>query len=594
MSAFDVIKKQNGEAFAKAVRAYDNGIFDVPDIASMVRYAGREAEPIMNFLLSLKNIRIAECGKTAPFEELLDKAGYHVCYADTLEKQNAIEKYFAEGEKLCTFADNERYQKYHIINVVRKDVDKIRREDFPFPRREDAYGTSVMSIQILKTGGFISIKNRYNHRVVNPDNTYFSNPDNIIEGLSASLKERFGVDFASRRVAVPDGYVLLDEGLFKCHREIENVHFGNGFFIEDGDITFINKDYQILCDTLLLDLKKGKFETEFNEIKGAADILNREIEGKKLSVRAKKGVRSVYADDKLFMEVKDDCSKITFLNLPTTEHFPKCVFDYVSLGTLNVPNLKTIEDCCFGGGLEEIYAPKGVVVQGSLSVARQGLKKLPNFSDFIVKESFFCYGNKLTSLEGAPQTVGNDFICYDNKLTSLRGAPEKISGRFYCHRNELTSLEGAPQFIGRRFDCQLNQLATLEGAPQFVGDDFDCSYNALATLKGGPKRVEGSFYCSKNELVSLEGAPAFVGEHFVCNRNNLTSLNGAPKFVGASFSCEENRLPENVRRPRGFKGDFFSINQKQKESAKEKPVLSVRARDNRRRIILHGKTHTRE
>ena len=80
-------------------------------------------------------------------------------YKDELE--NAIKQYFAPDEELCTFRDPSRFQRYHIINAVRKDVDKIKRGNPP--QRDDEYGTSVISIQILKTGGFISIKNRYNH-----------------------------------------------------------------------------------------------------------------------------------------------------------------------------------------------------------------------------------------------------------------------------------------------------------------------------------------------------------------------------------------------------------------------------------------------
>ena len=59
-SMFDTIKKQNGEAFAKAIRSYDSGIFDIPNLDKIVRYAGKEAEPIMNFLVSLKDIQITE------------------------------------------------------------------------------------------------------------------------------------------------------------------------------------------------------------------------------------------------------------------------------------------------------------------------------------------------------------------------------------------------------------------------------------------------------------------------------------------------------------------------------------------------------
>ena len=55
---FDIIKKQNGERFAKAIRNYDNGIFDIPNLDTIVKHAGREAEPIMAYLISLKNIEI--------------------------------------------------------------------------------------------------------------------------------------------------------------------------------------------------------------------------------------------------------------------------------------------------------------------------------------------------------------------------------------------------------------------------------------------------------------------------------------------------------------------------------------------------------
>ena len=55
-SVFEQIKKQNGETFAKVIRAYDNGIFDVSGLAEIVKYAGREAEPIIPYLESLKRI----------------------------------------------------------------------------------------------------------------------------------------------------------------------------------------------------------------------------------------------------------------------------------------------------------------------------------------------------------------------------------------------------------------------------------------------------------------------------------------------------------------------------------------------------------
>ena len=107
-------------------------------------------------------------------------------------------------------------------------------------------------------------------------------------------------------------------------------------------------------------------------------------------------------------------------------------------------------------------------------------------SDFIKDGRFLCKFNKwegdfdcshkdLSSLEGAPEKVGEDFICsFNRKLTSLKGAPREVRGNFDCGYNNLTSLEGAPIKVGGYFGCQWNKLASLEGAPEEVVGDFYC------------------------------------------------------------------------------------------------------------------------
>ena len=84
---YNIIKKQNGETFAKAIRNYDNGIFDIPNIDKIVKYAGYDARPIMSFLISLKDIRIQEQAVHMNPIELLDKAGYDAYIVNTLKEQ---------------------------------------------------------------------------------------------------------------------------------------------------------------------------------------------------------------------------------------------------------------------------------------------------------------------------------------------------------------------------------------------------------------------------------------------------------------------------------------------------------------------------
>jgi hypothetical protein len=191
------LKKQKGERFACTLRDYHNGILEIPDIDKIVRHAGSDVEDLLPYLMSLlaynDNMPDPASIPEDPFV-LLDRAGYEAFYADTLKKQNSIKSYFKKGELLCTFNDRARFKDYHIIHAIKKNADEIRREDFKGrEKREDEYGTSVISIQMLKSGGFISIKNRYNHTVPACDNTFNSNPDNIIYGLSAALKTHFNL-----------------------------------------------------------------------------------------------------------------------------------------------------------------------------------------------------------------------------------------------------------------------------------------------------------------------------------------------------------------------------------------------------------------
>jgi hypothetical protein len=93
-----------------------------------------------------------------------------------------------------------------------------------------------------------------------------------------------------------------------------------------------------------------------------------------------------------------------------------------------------------------------------------------------------------------------------------------VSGDFLCGSNALTSLEGAPHTVGGRFDCSCNPLTSLEGSPQWVGEDFTCYETHITSLEGGPKRAK-NFYCSDCQLTSLEGAPILVEREFSASEN---------------------------------------------------------------------------
>ena len=297
--------------------------------------------------------------------DLLDKAGYKAWYVndvDTPEKsaedcerdQNAIAGYFrsakaaelgytggnprtnvgnpGNGELICTIYTNldygkKRFDEYYIINAVKKEAygdDKLPEEQWHIkpsdnPEREDEYGTSVISIQILKSGGFISIKNRYNHTVDNPDNTFNSNPDAIIYGLSDALRHHFNVDYSSQMARLPAGYTLFNGQIFKYVDEIEDVYFGvDSAYVKNGVIHDLDKSTEFLIPDLNAILNTKKCELQFlvdginEDMQGCANF----IKGKKVQIVTNKqdNTHDIYVDNKLFIKQFIDTKRTSFLD----------------------------------------------------------------------------------------------------------------------------------------------------------------------------------------------------------------------------------------------------------------------------------------
>ena len=117
------------------------------------------------------------------------------------------------------------------------------------------------------------------------------------------------------------------------------------------------------------------------------------------------------------------------------------------------------------------------IINGDVNLSKLHLTELFDLSDVEVTGDFYCVSNNLTSLEGAPHTVGGSFFCNSNNLTSLKGAPHTVGESFSCYNTNLTSLKGAPQTVGGDFDCGKNNLTNLEGSPHTVGGFFYISYS---------------------------------------------------------------------------------------------------------------------
>ena len=61
-----------------------------------------------------------------------------------------------------------------------------------------------------------------------------------------------------------------------------------------------------------------------------------------------------------------------------------------------------------------------------------------HYTTLAIQPVVYCYKNKLTTLEGGPQEVGENFDCSNNQLINFTGIPQKIGLSIHCYRNKLT------------------------------------------------------------------------------------------------------------------------------------------------------------
>lgn len=578
MDMFSIIKKQNGENFAKVLRTF--GLLELENIDRIVKYAGKNPAPVINYLLHLKysDIKTAPSGGKNPFQ-LLEKAGYKAEYADTLEKQNSIRNFFAEGEKLCTFDDEERFKHYHIINAVRFDAENIHRSDFPVPRRDDKYGTSVISIQIAKKGGFISIKNRYNHKVKNPDNTFFNNPDNIIPGLSESLKEFFGVDFHNSSEELPEGYTIANGVIIKFNYEVNNIYFGDTFFVKDGVIYNIDKNSELIMDHFIFDMKSKQICSAYHGINLATqdsfpEVFSEEIKNKKLQI-VKNGKNSVLmADNTPIVELKD--GTIVKLNLNNTKTIPSDFLTHNNtLTDFTAKNLYLIEN----DFLNHNSVLSNFVALYLHSVGKNFLAENRNMRNITLPSlalagNNFMHNNSCLHDLNTPllRIVGHNFMKSNTDLEELAfPLLTQVGNCFLCKNSNAKKID-APllKVIGDQFLPYNTEMEELElPSARNIGDDFMFSNKKIKKFCANELYSVGTSFLANNQNIYELSLPSLssVDNNFMYYNTKLHKFNANKlKSVGSGFLYSNEEL-ESLSMPSLEKAleDFMLMNSKLKK-----------------------------
>lgn len=96
--------------------------------------------------------------------------------------------------------------------------------------------------------------------------------------------------------------------------------------------------------------------------------------------------------------------------------------------------------------------PENFEINSYLDLHGMKLTKLPDMHTVTIRGSFYCSGNELQNLKGAPRTIIRDVSFSANPLTSLYGMPRNIYGKIYLRDTRLNAKSFVPIYMENKLD----------------------------------------------------------------------------------------------------------------------------------------------
>ena len=464
-------------------------------------------------------------------EELMAEAGYNLfeCYSE--EDVQSYKKYYAPGEALCTF-NGGRLNSCRVFFAVKKNVSDIKREDFKYPTRQDEYGTSVISIQFEKDGAnTLSIKNRYNHTVNNPDATFSNNLDNIIPGLTDSFEKYKGIIQRYKNNSFEiSNYVRANDGKFyKYNYEIDNVYYcPDNIIIDNFEVKKYDKSRYLIIDYFIIDMSKDN-----RSINSYDKSVNDERE---FISFARKIKRDSFCDaikeiKKIDIENTTDGKRITILG-SNDEYLEILVDNDGKIISLKMDNVYDVGNYFLykNNSLQELCAPNLTSV-GNRFLDNNNLLRKIEFPNLIKVGNSFLWKNVLLEEVNLPklEVVGNYFLDANTSLQRIELPNLMKVGDKFLHENVLIrelympklTVVGDEFLYNNTFRGELN-LSNLE----IVGDYFMFCNDFLQELYAPNLTTVGDGFLYNNVSLHKLYVPKLkaVGNWFLCNNLSLSEL----------------------------------------------------------------------
>lgn len=494
------------------------------------------------FYFDPESIKLINKNKTP--QELMSDAGYYLYECHSEKDIQSFKKYYKDDEELCTFKGG-RLDKCYVFFAVKKDVDKIKREDFKEPRREDLYGTSVISIQFDRGDvNTLSIKNRYNHTIkkLNPDATFSNNLDNIVYGLTDSFAKAYNLNLKSdvSNIMLEDyDYVIVDGKYYKYNSKVNNVYYcPNNIIIDNGKVIdkyAKEKERYILIDYFIVDLKDKRIFLYDESIPdkclvGHFDFFEKKnINDKnyKLIIKRNKTEEKIFCNrNNSIVKYRNDqienvedyflafCQNIEYVYLKNAK---KIGNDFLSSSSiiqeLDITNALSIGD-------NFLYKNSYLKLLHMLNVKYIGNNFLP-YNEELVYDDFIDYSNVLK--------IGDNFLSYNEFIKAINLPNVLKIGKNFMYYNDMLSYINADkcEYIGDNFlysnnsciDYYLSNVNVIGNNFLYSNENF-CTINFEHLKHIGDCFLNSCFHVEDINLPCVE----HIGRDFICYADNLEEI----------------------------------------------------------------------
>ena len=557
-SDLKIIKKYYGEKMMHLCRKNFSTILETPGLLSNIllstfypsRYLYEDIvdgylDDFIQLVIS-RELSITKKGKVELLDtekspkELLDEAGYNFFECHKEEEIQEFKKYYQKDEELCTFRGGRLAQCY-VFFAVSKNIDSIKRKDYPNPRRDDKYGTSIMSIQFTRTKpNTLSIKNRYNHTVNNPDATYSNNLEKIIPGLTKAFEKYYNLVQSNEpgEFDVPTYIKASDNLFYKYNFEINNTYYcPDNIIIENFKPQKLAKERYILMENYILDLKEKTIKNYFKDsrdsfldtiknIKNISVTTNKDTHTKKIAI-------TVDGEDKLIIiELNKYNEIISYENPLITKIGDYFLKNNTKLKKLSLDNVVEIGSnfLQYNEELTTLTLPKVKKIRDHFLLDNTKLKNITMANLEEVGKNFCCFNREIKEISFPNlKTIGNNFFEYNIKINKIYlPKAEKIGDNFLEYNDDLEELVLPNTLkIGNNFllfNKKLNKLI-LKNLEE-VGRNFLRSNEILEILIVPRLKNIGSYFLFQNKCLKeiLLDSVVNIDKDFMYYNESLTTL----------------------------------------------------------------------